>query len=73
MKVSMAPSEKKATTTSAGSSYQRVMSEKEKEKAAMEEMFSKAKRLDVNHDDEPVEGIPKTGNTDAGYDDDDWN
>ena len=48
MKVSMAPAEKKAATTSAGSSYQRVMSEKEKEKAAMEEMFSKAKRLDVN-------------------------
>jgi hypothetical protein len=73
MKVSMAPAEKKAATTSTGSSYQRVMSEKEKEKAAMEEMFSKAKRLDVSHDDEPVEGIPKTGNTDAGYDDDDWN
>jgi hypothetical protein len=73
MEVSMAPAEKKIATKSAGSSYQRVMSEKEKEKAAMEEMFSKAKRLDVNNDDEPIEGIPKTGNTDAGYDDDDWN
>lgn len=69
--VSMAPTEKKTVARPGGSSYQRVKSEKEKEKAAMEEMFSKAKRLDV-HDDEPIEGIPKTGNTDAGYDDDDW-
>jgi hypothetical protein len=37
----------------------------------MEEMFSKAKKLDVSDDE--IEGIPKTGNTNAGYDDDDWN
>ena len=38
----------------------------------MEEMFSKAKKLDVS-DDEEIEGIAKKGNTDVGYDDDDWN
>jgi len=53
-----------------GSSYQRVLSEKEKEELAMKEMFDKAKRLDF--DDEDIEGIPKRGNTDAGFDDDDW-
>lgn len=37
----------------------------------MKEMFDKAKRLDF--DDEEIEGIPKRGNTDAGFDDDDWN
>lgn len=46
------------------------MSEKEKREAAMEEMFSKAKRLDF--EDEDVEGIPQTGNRDAGFNDDDW-
>ena len=69
--VSSATSEKKATIKGTGSSYSRVLSEKEKESLAMEEMFSKAKKLDVSDDE--IEGIPKTGNTDAGYDDDDWN
>jgi hypothetical protein len=48
-----------------------VASEKERESLAMEEMFTKAKTMDLS--DEDIEGIPKTGNTDAGYDDDDWN
>jgi hypothetical protein len=69
--VSSAPSEKKATLKGTESSYSRVLSEKERESLAMEEMFDKAKRLDV--DDDEIEGIPKTGNTDVGYDDDDWN
>lgn len=67
--VSQAPVEKKKTAVK-GSSYQRVLSEKEKEELAMKEMFDKAKRLDF--DDEDIEGIPKRGNTDAGFDDDDW-
>jgi hypothetical protein len=67
--VSQAPVEKKKTVVK-GSSYQRVLSEKEKEELAMKEMFDKAKRLDF--DDEDIEGIPKRGNTDAGFDDDDW-
>ena len=37
----------------------------------MEEMFNRAKKLDV--DDDEIEGIPKTRNTDVGHDDDDWN
>jgi hypothetical protein len=57
-------------TKAGGSSYQRVLGEREKESLAMENMFSKAKRLDLS--DEEIEGIPKTGNTDAGYNDDDW-
>ena len=69
--VSSAPSEKKARIKGTGSSYSRVLSERERESLAMEEMFSKAKKLDVN--DNEIEGIPNTGNTDAGYDDDDWN
>jgi len=68
--LSQAPSEKKATPKKTGSSFQRVMTEKEREEQAMQEMFSKAKKLDVS--DEEIEGIPKTGNTDAGFDDDDW-
>lgn len=67
--VSQAPVEKKKTVLK-GSSYQRILSEKEKEELAMKEMFDKAKRLDF--DDEDIEGIPKRGNTDAGFDDDDW-
>lgn len=67
--VSQAPVEKKKTVIK-GSSYQRILSEKEKEELAMKEMFDKAKRLDF--DDEDIEGIPKRGNTDAGFDDDDW-
>ena len=46
------------------------MSEKEREEQARKEMFEKAKRLDLS--DEEIEGIPKTGNRDAGFDDDDW-
>jgi hypothetical protein len=46
------------------------MSEKERQEQAMEEMFSKAKRLDF--EDEPVEGIPGEGNRDGGFDDGDW-
>jgi hypothetical protein len=53
-----------------GSSFQRIMSDKERESQAMDEMFEKAKRLDV---DDEVEGIPKVGNTDVGFDDGDWN
>lgn len=49
------------------------MSEKEKESLAMEEMFHKAKKLDISDDEEEIEGVSKAGNTDAGYDDDDWN
>ena len=72
MKVSEAPPEKTAAARSgARSRYQRMLSDKEKEQAAIEDMFSKAKRL--NDEDEPIAGIPTTGNTDAGYDDDDWN
>ena len=67
--VSQAPVEKNKTVIK-GSSYQRILSEKEKEELAMKEMFDKAKRLDF--DDEDIEGIPKRGNTDAGFDDDDW-
>jgi hypothetical protein len=37
----------------------------------MEEMFTKAKKLDLS--DEEIDGIPKTGNRDAGFDDNDWN
>jgi hypothetical protein len=55
---------------SGGSTFTRVMSEKEKQEQAMEEMFSKAKRVDF--EDEPVEGIARAGNTDGGFDDDDW-
>lgn len=70
--VSQAPTEKKTSVKSGGvSSFQRVLSEKEKEMLAREEMFQKAKKLDLS--DEEIEGIPKTGNTDAGFDDDDWN
>jgi hypothetical protein len=70
--VSQAPAEKRsAVKSSGGSSFQRVLSEKEKEMLAREEMFKKAKKLDLS--DEEIEGIPKTGNTDAGFDDDDWN
>ena len=69
--VSSAPSERKTIVKDSGSSYQRVLSEKEKESLAMEEMFNKAKKLNLG--DEEMEGIPKAGNTDAGYDDDDWN
>jgi hypothetical protein len=68
--VSAAPTEKKTPVKTGGTSFTRIMSEKEKREAAMEEMFSKAKRLDF--EDEQVEGIPRTGNTDAGYNDDDW-
>jgi hypothetical protein len=67
--VSQAPVEKKKTVIK-GSSYLRILSEKEKEELATKEMFDKAKRLDF--DDEDIEGIPKRGNTDAGFDDDDW-
>jgi hypothetical protein len=69
----MAPAEKRGVVRQGGSSYQRVMSEKDKEKAAMEEMFVKAKRLDIGDEEEPIEGIPTSGNTDVGFDDDDWN
>ena len=69
--VSSAPSERKTIVKDSGSIYQRVLSEKEKQSQAMDEMFSKAKKLNVS--DEEMEGIPKVGNRDAGYDDDDWN
>jgi hypothetical protein len=70
-KVSSAPSEKKATTKKeGGSSFNRVMSEKERETQAMEEMFSKAKRLDLGEDE--IEGLPKGGNTDGGFVEEDW-
>lgn len=70
--VSQAPSEGRFVPRRGGgvSSYTRVRSEKERESQAMEEMFSKAKKLDQSDDE--IEGIPKKGNTDAGYDDDDW-
>ena len=71
-KVSSAPSERKTTLLKGkGSSYTRILSEKEKETLAMEEMFFKAKKLDLS--DEEIDGIPKAGNRDAGFDDDDWN
>ena len=63
--------DRKATPTKgAGSSFARVMSEKERENLAMEEMFSKAKKLDLG--DEEIEGIPKEGNTDGGFAEEDW-
>lgn len=69
--VSSAPVDKKAALKKGdGSSFARVMSEKERESMAMEEMFSKAKKLDVS--DEEIEGIPKRGNTDGGFADEDW-
>jgi len=46
------------------------MNEKERENLAMEEMFSKAKKLDLG--DEEIEGIPKEGNTDGGFAEEDW-
>ena len=64
---------KKTISKGGGSSYTRIMSEKEKESLAMEEMFHKAKKLDISDDEEEIEGVSKAGNTDAGYDDDDWN
>lgn len=69
--VSEAPIAAPSKVKTQGSSFQRIMSDKEKESQAMDEMFEKAKRLDV--DDDEIEGIPKKGNTDVGFDDDDWN
>lgn len=69
--VSEAPIAAPSKVKTRGSSFQRIMSDKEKESQAMDEMFEKAKRLDV--DDDEVEGIPKKGNTDVGFDEDDWN
>jgi len=69
--VSSAPADKKTTPQKqGGSSFTRVMGEKERENQAMEEMFSKAKRLDVSDDE--IEGLPKAGNTDGGYAEEDW-
>jgi len=69
--VSSAPVDKKpALKKGDGSSFARVRSEKDRENMAMEEMFSKAKKLDVS--DEEIEGIPKMGNTDGGFADEDW-
>lgn len=69
--MSEAPVEKSTTKRTGESSFQRILGAKEKEAQAMDEMFNKAKRLDFSDDE--IEGIPKTGNTDAGFDDDDWN
>jgi hypothetical protein len=68
--VSSATVEKKSTKAET-SSFERVMSEKERESMAMDDMFRKAKRLEGS-DDEGVPGESTTGNTDGGFNDDDW-
>jgi hypothetical protein len=71
IKVSKASSEKKVVTSvkQTESSYRRVMSEKEQEEHAMEQMFAKARKVDLSEDEKEVR--PKV-HTDVGYNDDDW-
>jgi len=62
--------DKRPVVGSRGTTFTRHQTDREKQHAAIEEMFSKAKRLDF--EDEDVVGISRTGNTDGGFNDDDW-